>query len=181
MRKNYKKGDLVEGILLIEDVKRKNPTKRRCRFMCKCGNEFESDLSPISLKRTTSCGCSRKGVNNKNTQSEYHISHPRLANTLGNMIRRCKTKSGNHGKNYFQKGIRVCDEWLSNKESFYKWALDNGYNNNMTIERIDNDKGYNPSNCKWIPLSFQSKNRNSNKLSEKEREEIRNSKQKAKD
>lgn len=59
------------------------------------------------------------------------------------------------------KGIKVCEEW-DDYSSFYDWAIANGYNDNLTLERIDNNKNYEPNNCKWIPKSEQSKNRTSN-------------------
>ena len=71
---------------------------------------------------------------------------------------------GNHKSydNYGGRGIKIYTEWLNNPTSFYNWAYENGYDAGMTIERIDSDEGYNPSNCKFIPLKEQSSNRRSN-------------------
>lgn len=65
-------------------------------------------------------------------------------------------------KNYRDRGITICDEWLNDYPAFRDWAMQNGYNDTLTIERIDNDKGYSPDNCKWIPLKEQAANRRTN-------------------
>lgn len=75
------------------------------------------------------------------------------------MINRCH-KEGNHAaKYYYDKGITVCDEWRYSLDDFIEWAKSSGYELGLTIERIDNSKGYCPENCTWIPSNEQQKNR----------------------
>src|SRR5690606_11301233 len=76
-----------------------------------------------------------------------------------NMKGRCYRPSMESYKDYGAKGIIVCEEWLSNPESFFKWAKETGYTDNMTIERLINSKNYEPSNCTWIPHGEQSRSR----------------------
>ncbi len=72
------------------------------------------------------------------------------------MIYRCSNPNTSSAKYYYSKGIRVCEEWLDFK-NFEKWALENAYNDTLTIDRIDNSKGYNPKNCQWITKSENSR------------------------
>ena len=77
------------------------------------------------------------------------------------MRNRCKPNH-KHSKTYYYRGISVCEEWLNSFENFYEWAINNGYNDNLSLDRIDNDKGYSPSNCHWIPFENQQCNRTNN-------------------
>ena len=61
-------------------------------------------------------------------------------------------------KNYGARGVTICDEWLSNFEAFYDWSITNGYGKGLSIDRIDNDKGYYPDNCRWVDMSIQNHN-----------------------
>ena len=79
------------------------------------------------------------------------------------MKERCDNPKVRNFKNYGGRGISVCEEWKS-FERFAEWALSNGYNDNLTIERIDNSKGYSPKNCRWITSFEQASNKRSNHL-----------------
>lgn len=79
----------------------------------------------------------------------------------------CYAKKHIHYKNYGGRGIKICDEWLDKENgflNFYNWAIQNGYNNNLTIDRIDNNGNYEPSNCRWTTYKEQGNNRNNNKI-----------------
>lgn len=79
------------------------------------------------------------------------------------MIWRCYRKEHNSYKYYGARGISVCDEWQT-FEPFYQWALSNGYKENLTLDRINNDGNYEPSNCRWITIKEQANNRRTNRL-----------------
>jgi hypothetical protein len=68
------------------------------------------------------------------------------------MKRRCYASSHQEYKNYGGRGIKICDEWFNDFVSFYEWAINNGYQDDLTIDRIDNDGNYEPKNCQWISL-----------------------------
>jgi hypothetical protein len=80
------------------------------------------------------------------------------------MRARCYDPSNPEYKNYGGRGIKICDEWLSDFNSFVKWALENGYNETLTLDRIDSSKDYEPNNCRWVSMKEQENNRRNNKL-----------------
>lgn len=79
---------------------------------------------------------------------------------------RCYTKTDRAYKDYGGRGITICDEWLGEKgfENFYKWSMANGYTDDLSIDRIDNNKGYSPDNCRWADEKTQCRNRRTNHL-----------------
>lgn len=82
----------------------------------------------------------------------------RLYRTWLNMKRRCDNKRSDKYKYYGARGIVVCDEWLHDFRAFHDWAINNGYRDDLTIDRIDVDGNYEPSNCKWVDQKTQTRN-----------------------
>lgn len=125
------------------------------RFICDCGTEQMIRIGSVISNNSKSCGCLKR----RNDQSH----NKRLRNIWHQIIRRCTNPKSNRYKNYALRGITICDEWALDYKSFETWALNNGYVEPLTIERIDNDKGYYPENCTWIPLGQQALNRTTTK------------------
>ena len=80
------------------------------------------------------------------------------------MKERCYDPKSRSYKDYGARGIQICDEWLNDPNSFVKWALENGYEPGLSIDRIDNDGNYKPENCRWVTLAENNQNRRSSRF-----------------
>lgn len=136
----------------------KNSKHRYWVCRCICGKERSLQTYQLTSGKVTSCGCMNR---RKKTSSETQC-YKRLYNLYCAMIARCHNPKSISFKSYGQKGIYVCDEWRNNFIAFKNWSLKNGYNDTLSIDRIDNSKGYNPSNCRWVSKSDQQQNRSNN-------------------
>lgn len=95
---------------------------------------------------------------------EHHgMTGTRIHNIWRGMRARCYNPNVNCYKNYGGKGIQLCNEWNTSFMSFYKWAMSHGYKDNLTIDRIDVQKNYEPSNCRWLDIKSQENNRSNNR------------------
>lgn len=142
-------------------------------FLCPyCNKEVKRER--IHGIKQKSCGCSGLNISLKTRrQNSNIINYERLYRIYWGMKQRCYNKKYPNYKNYGGRGIKIYDKWNDSFIIFKIWAIIHGYKNNLTIERINNDKGYSPNNCKWIPLKEQAKNRRSTKLNNKIVNQIR--------
>lgn len=103
------------------------------------------------------------------TNGHYHkhgYSHTRIDNIYKSMIDRCGNPKNVGYHKYGEKGITVCEEWITDKKAFFEWALSNGYRDDLTIDRIDPTKGYSPDNCRWADWNVQNNHRSTNRFVE---------------
>lgn len=128
--------------------------------LCECGREKILSLEKIKAGKTKSCGCLRKAPRER---CPWHdVINTRIYTIWSNMNTRCNNRSVKAYKNYGGRGITVCEEW-HRFEPFYKWAVSSGYDNSLFLDRIDNDKGYSPENCRWVNAYVQGNNKRTNR------------------
>jgi len=131
--------------------------------VCDCGKEIEVRSESLRNGHTQSCGCRHKDIVAQNS-TKHGKAHTRLYRIWGSMIQRCHNSNDDNYKNYGGRGITVCDVWRNNFESFYQWAINNGYNGNLEIDREDNNRGYSPNNCRFVTRIENQRNRRCTKL-----------------
>ena len=133
------------------------------KCLCECGNEKVVDGFSLRSGHTQSCGCYQK-ESRRNKAIKHNYTNTRLYSIYTNMITRTTNPNYCETKNYMGRGIDVCDEWLHNPMAFFEWSESHGYANNLTLDRINNDKGYSPDNCRWVTYKAQMRNKSNNRL-----------------
>ena len=138
-----------------------------CIWKCKCDCGNIVEVPGINLRdgRTNSCGCLRKEmmrdkhmVHGKSRHRNGQKTHP-IYNTWMGMKARCFNPNSERYLSYGGRGITVCDEWKDDFQSFYEWSISNGWSEGLTLDRINNNGGYSPNNCRWTNMTVQNNNK----------------------
>lgn len=165
------------GRLEVLGVARKVTSGKRERYYwacrCDCGNEKEVRTDCLTSGLVKSCGCLKKEQNKINLTANH--SHKKSMTRPYHIWQKIKDRCQNPNipcyKRYGGRGINICKEWLD-PEKFMDWAMDNGYSDDLTIDRIDNNGDYEPKNCRWVDVKTQCRNRRSNIIVEYEGQEM---------
>ena len=132
---------------------------------CDCGNFKEVSTSNLTGGSVKSCGC-LSYENRKKSRPKHGMARDRLYHLYYGIRYRCYNTNSAEYNRYGGRGIKMCEEWKNSFESFKSWSLDNGYNKDLTIDRIDNNGNYEPSNCRWVDRFVQQNNTRRNKFYE---------------
>lgn len=142
-------GYSIGCLTVIDEVVKKGT--ERC-FLCKCSKCGGTHIRRLSnIKKHGTCGHKFEQLNYNNIYNAWRA-----------MKKRCYLKSNHNYKNYGARGIKVCDEWM-NPDTFYNWAIHNGYSKGLSLDRIDVNGNYEPNNCRWVDMKIQQNNRRNNK------------------
>lgn len=138
----------------------------KCR--CKCGKEIIRRSDNITDKRGyKSCGCYRykkssEFFNTNNPNKKHGLSKTRIYKIYSKIKERCYYEKYPEFYLYGGRGIKMCSEWKEDFINFYNWAIDNGYNDDLSIDRIDYNGDYEPNNCRWSDKYTQANNKRNN-------------------
>ncbi len=129
-------------------------------FECpECNKYFKLNIKAKATKTTKQCpSCNTLEIQNTIKSHNKKTSLENLQTIFRGMKERCYLKTSRAYKNYGGRGITVCNEWLDDKNNFINWSLLNGYSDLLSIDRINNDKGYSPKNCRYVNRNIQARN-----------------------
>ena len=157
------------GRLVALNFSHKNKSRKTYwDFLCDCGTIKTIRTDGVKSGKVQSCGClkkeqdevnlNREGSKPTKYDSEGLSQHP-LYHKWRGMKRRCYDKNDSHYQYYGGRGITICKEWLYSFKAFYEWSLENGWEEGLEIDRINNDGNYEPSNCRYVTRKTNCNNR----------------------
>lgn len=176
------------GMLLVVKQAPKDPSLKareaRWECLCDCQNTIIVSRHALTEQRTTSCGCKRSSMAKQQMEKRWAngdceevgdlrikftthgLSEARTYSIWKHMKQRCYNSKSTNYKDYGARGIKICDEWKNSFESFHEWAIENGYSDDLTIDRINVNGDYEPNNCRWATEKEQQNNKRISRIVE---------------
>lgn len=164
MRKQDKSGKRYGNLVVVKEAykdKRYGKTRIVWECICDCGNTCNILGERLSSGNTKSCGCLKP---KKCGNYKHGKKYTRLYNIWQGMKGRCCNSNHTSYMYYGGKGIKIFGEWINDFQTFHDWAISAGYNDSLTIDRINSDGNYEPSNCRWVSMADQANNTSNNRL-----------------
>ena len=150
------------GKLLVLEKAITQNEKVMWKCLCDCGNIVIVKGVNLKNNRTKSCGCLKKELI-VNRSTKHNQRHTKLYEVWKTMKQRCYNPNNKSFKNYGGRCISICEEWKNNFTAFYNWSMQNGYEENLSIDRINNNGNYEPSICRWTTRIVQQNNTRNNR------------------
>lgn len=150
-------GQRFGRLVVVRYVGRSRGKKNLWLCKCDCGNEKIVAVDKLHSGNTKSCGCLQREVHRK-CRMTHGKSDTKLYLVWREMITRTENQNAERYGIYGGRGISICGEWRNDFQSFYDWAIQNGYKEGLTVDRIDVNGNYEPDNCRWITPYEQSRN-----------------------
>lgn len=130
-------------------VLKRNDLLKKWDCVCECGKYVSVRAAALNNGNTKSCGCLQRDITSI-TGKKHGMEGTKIYNVWKGMKQRCFNSNHKSFKYYGGRGIVVCDEWKNDFQAFYDWAMENGYEEGLTIDRIEAEGNYEPSNCEWV-------------------------------
>ena len=154
------------------DVNKNGKPVRRFLCRCECGVVESVLRNSLRYGASKSCGCLSRDVRKASGKTKGLHTHP-LYHCWNSAIQRTENPKDRKWEHYGGRGLSVCDEWRNDFLTFYNWAMAHGYRRGLQIDRIDNDEGYSPDNCRFVTSATNNRNRRGIKLTFEKAEEVR--------
>lgn len=151
-------GKKIGKLTVIKRCAKNYEGKAMRECLCACGNHKIVIGKELREGKIVSCGCAKE-TRARNLNRTHGFSAERLYKIWIGMKKRCYNPKYKQYKDYGGRGIDITHDWLSDFLIFREWSLSNGYRDDLTIDRVDNDKGYCPANCRWVSMTEQLKNK----------------------